>query len=168
MSTPSTLTELKDAIVARIEALDASAHALIGAADPSAQRWGLSRAPLDAMSASQLGQHLAFSVLISGAPATGNVDHAAETVQIRPRIRIAAVYRLSPQAQDAGHDAAMGAALDVVRGLLGDETWTWGRMNLELVDAFAPGQIVDGTWLEFVVTFDALIDLPYSPAPIRR
>lgn len=163
-----TLTELKDAIVARIESIDASAHALRGATDPSATRWVLSRVPLDVMVASNLAQHLAFSVLFQGAPATGAYDHHSETVQVRPQIRIAYVYRLSTGDLDAGHDAAMRAAHDLVRALLGDETWTYGQASVELVDAFTPGAVQQDVWLEASITIAAAIDLPYSPAPVRR
>lgn len=168
MSAPSTLTELKDAIVERLEALDASAHALIGSADPSTTRWVLSRVPLDVMAASGLAQHLAFSVLVQSAPATGAYDLDEETVQIRPVIRIAYVYRMSTGDLDAGHDAAMTAAHDLVRGLLGDETWTYGRTSIDLLDAFTPGAVYEDVWLEASITIAACLDLPFSPAPVRR
>ncbi len=155
MQVPVTIKSVQLEMARRITALDATQFNQRAAAQP-ASTWSLSNDPLSIVNDSALLAHLLFSTSVEDAPNTGlDRDAWGEQTLLALDARVLFSYNLRAGKKTADQLDSSEAAADIVAALLAP----WPEVNVELANAYRPGRVLDGRWLEVEVRFVIYIDL---------
>lgn len=153
---------IEAALVARVAAVDASAHTI-----GDASRLRESSIPLAALADAATLQHLRYSVAIAGAPRDGTsrdgsvgVDAA---VYVRASVVVAWVYKLRAELQQVDARRAGALAAAIVRAVCAPpseaELAVGVDLEVEYGDGYRPGLDPSGAWLVVEQSFTVRFNL---------
>jgi hypothetical protein len=153
---PTSLLTLHELVAARVVALDASDYAQ----GDLVATWREAESPLNAMSEGDFVQHLSFSVLLERAPGTQR-DRGTSGETVRVRVDFAVLFAFQLLDQAGGRLGDLKLAYSAARDVCGAVMRDWPDGDIDLINAWLPGQPADD-FLPVRVEFSAGLDLDLS------